>query len=134
MESIVGANGVLLPPEGYMEGVRAICDKYGILLICDEVMAGFARTGKMFAWQNYDIKPDMITFAKGVTCGYVQLGGVIVNEKVARYFEENVLQRGLTYSGHTLACAAGGCFGELLSGTRYLRACKRDGKNPGRFS
>nr|WP_302596844.1 aminotransferase class III-fold pyridoxal phosphate-dependent enzyme [uncultured Cellulosilyticum sp.] len=107
MESIVGANGVLLPPDGYMEGVRALCDKYGIMLICDEVMAGFGRTGKMFAWQNYDIKPDMITFAKGVTCGYVQLGGVIVNEKVAKYFEENVLQCGLTYSGHTLACAAG---------------------------
>ena len=107
MESIVGANGVILPPDGYMEGVRKICDKYGIMLICDEVMAGFGRTGKMFAWQNYDIKPDMITFAKGVTCGYVQLGGVIVNEKVADYFKENVLQCGLTYSGHTLACAAG---------------------------
>lgn len=107
MESIVGANGVLLPPDGYMEGVRKLCDKYGILLICDEVMAGFGRTGKMFAWQNYDMKPDMITFAKGVTCGYVQLGGVIANEKVSKYFEENVLQCGLTYSGHTLACAAG---------------------------
>lgn len=107
MESIVGANGVILPPDGYMEGIRALCDKYGILMICDEVMAGFARTGKMFAWQNYDIKPDIITFAKGVTCGYVPLGGCIVNERVARYFEENVLQCGLTYSGHTLACAAG---------------------------
>lgn len=107
MESIVGANGVIIPPDGYMEGVRALCDKYGILMICDEVMAGFARTGKMFCWQNFDIKPDMITFAKGVTCGYVQLGGVIVNEKVAKYFEENILQCGLTYSGHTLACAAG---------------------------
>ena len=107
MESIVGANGVILPPDGYMEGVRALCDKYGILMICDEVMAGFGRTGKMFAWQNFDIKPDIITFAKGVTCGYVQLGGCIVNERVAKYFEEHVLQCGLTYSGHTLACAAG---------------------------
>lgn len=107
MESIVGANGVILPPDGYMEGVRKICDKYGILLICDEVMAGFGRTGKMFAWQNYDIKPDMITFAKGVTCGYVPLGGVIVNETVDEYFKNHVLQCGLTYSGHTLACAAG---------------------------
>lgn len=107
MESIVGANGVILPPDGYMEGVRALCDKYGILMICDEVMAGFFRTGKWFGWQNFDIKPDMITFAKGVTCGYVQLGGVIVNKKIAKYFEENVLQCGLTYSGHTLACAAG---------------------------
>ncbi len=107
MESIVGANGVILPPKGYMEGVRELCDRYGILMICDEVMAGFFRTGKWFAWQNFDFKPDMITFAKGVTCGYVQLGGVIVNEKVAHYFEENTLQCGLTYSGHTLACAAG---------------------------
>lgn len=107
MESIVGANGVILPPKGYMEGVRALCDKYGILMICDEVMAGFFRTGKWFAWQNFDIKPDLITFAKGVTCGYVQLGGVIASEKITKYFEENVLQCGLTYSGHTLACAAG---------------------------
>ena len=107
MESVVGANGVILPPDGYMEGVAKLCKKYGIMLICDEVMTGFGRTGKMFGWQNYDIKPDMITFAKGVTCGYVQLGGVIVNEKISKYFEENVLQCGLTYSGHTLACAAG---------------------------
>lgn len=107
MESIVGANGVILPPKGYMEGVRKLCDKYGILLICDEVMAEFCRTGKMFAWQNFDMKPDMITFAKGVTCGYVPLGGVIVNEKISQYFEHHVLQCGLTYSGHTLACAAG---------------------------
>ncbi|MFI3227549.1 MAG: aminotransferase class III-fold pyridoxal phosphate-dependent enzyme [Clostridia bacterium] len=107
LEPIIGANGVILPPEGYLEGVRALCDKYGILMICDEVMSGFFRAGKWFAWQNYDFKPDMMTFAKGVTCGYVQLGGVIVNEKVASYFEENVLQCGLTYSGHTLACAAG---------------------------
>lgn len=107
MESIVGANGVILPPEGYMEGVRALCDKYGILMICDEVMAGFARTGKMFAWQNFGIVPDMITFAKGVTCGYVPLGGVIVSKAISEYFTDHVLQCGLTYSGHTLACAAG---------------------------
>ncbi len=107
MESIVGANGVILPPKGYMEGIRALCDKYGILMICDEVMSGFFRTGKWFAWQNFDIVPDMITFAKGVTCGYVQLGGVIVSKQIGKFFEENVLQCGLTYSGHTLACAAG---------------------------
>lgn len=107
MESIVGANGVILPPKGYMEGIRALCDKYGILMICDEVMSGFFRTGKWFAWQNFDFTPDMITFAKGVTCGYVQLGGVIVSHRIAKYFEEHVLQCGLTYSGHTLACAAG---------------------------
>lgn len=107
MESIVGANGVIIPPKGYMEGVRKLCDKYGILMICDEVMSGFYRTGKAFAWENFDIVPDMITFAKGVTNACVPLGGVIVNKRIAEYFEENVLQCGLTYSGHTLACAAG---------------------------
>lgn len=107
MESIVGANGVILPPEGYMEGIRALCDKYGILMICDEVMCGFYRTGKPFGWMNFDIKPDMITFAKGVTNAYVPLGGVIVNERIAKYFESHVLQCGLTYSGHTLSCATG---------------------------
>jgi taurine--2-oxoglutarate transaminase len=107
MESITGANGVLIPPKGYMEGVRALCDKYGILMICDEVMAGFGRTGKMFCWQNFDIVPDIITFAKGVNCGYVPLGGVVMSKEISKYFEENVLQCGLTYSGHTLACAAG---------------------------
>lgn len=107
MESIIGANGVILPPDGYMEGVRALCDKYGILMICDEVMTGFGRTGTMFAWQNFQIKPDIITFAKGLTCGYVQLGGCIVTKEIGTFFEEHVLQCGLTYSGHTLACAAG---------------------------
>lgn len=106
LESITGANGVLLPPKGYMQGVRALCDKYGILLICDEVMAGFGRTGKMFAFENYGIKPDIVTFAKGVTCGYVQLGGVVVSKDISDFYNENVLQSGLTYSGHTLACAA----------------------------
>ena len=107
MESIVGANGVILPPDGYMEGIRALCDKYGILLIMDEVMAGFYRTGPAFGFQNFDLVPDMITFAKGVTNAYMPLGGVIVNERISNYFEENVLQCGLTYSGHTLTCAVG---------------------------
>ncbi len=107
MESIVGANGVILPPFGYMEGIRALCDKYDILLILDEVMSGFYRTGKPFAWQHFDLKPDMITFAKGVTGAYIPLGGVIVNKKIAAFFEQHVLQCGLTYSGHTLACGVG---------------------------
>lgn len=107
LEIVIGANGIILPPKGYLEGVRALCDKYGIFMICDEVMTGFFRTGTWFAFQQYDFKPDMVTFAKGVTCGYVQLGGVLATEKIASYFEENVMQCGLTYSGHTLACAAG---------------------------
>ncbi|WP_334303383.1 aminotransferase class III-fold pyridoxal phosphate-dependent enzyme [Anaerostipes sp.] len=107
VESITGANGVIIPPDGYLQGLRKICDRYEILLVCDEVMAGFGRTGKMFAFENWDVKPDMITFAKGVTSSYVQLGGVIISDKVAEYYSDKVFQYGLTYSGHSLACAAG---------------------------
>ena len=77
------------------------------MMICDEVMAGFGRTGKMFAFENFDVKPDIVSFAKGVTCGYVQLGGVVVSKKIAEYFDDHFLSCGLTYSGHPLACAAG---------------------------
>ena len=107
METITGSNGIIIPPEGYLAGVRKICDEFGIMMICDEVMAGFGRTGKMFAFENFGVKPDIVSFAKGVTCGYVQLGGVAVSKKIADYFDDNVLQCGLTYSGHPLACAAG---------------------------
>ncbi len=107
METITGSNGILIPPKGYMPGVRALCDKYGILMICDEVMTGWCRTGKMFAFEHFDIKPDIVTFAKGVTCGYVPLGGVVVSKEIAAYFDENLLSCGLTYSGHPLSCAAG---------------------------
>lgn len=107
METITGSNGVIIPPKGYLPGVRKLCDEFGIVMICDEVMAGFGRTGKMFAFENFDVKPDIVTFAKGVTCGYVQLGGVAVSKKIAEYFDENTLSCGLTYSGHPLACAAG---------------------------
>lgn len=107
VESITGANGVIIPPNGYLQGIRELCDKYDILMICDEVMAGFGRTGRMFAFENWGVKPDIISFAKGVTCGYVQLGGIIMSEKIADYFKENVFLYGLTYSGHSLACAAG---------------------------
>ena len=107
METITGSNGVIIPPKGYLSGVRKLCDKYGIVMICDEVMAGWGRTGKMFAFENFDVKPDLVSFAKGVTCGYVQLGGVAVSGKIAHYFDHNTLMCGLTYSGHPLACAAG---------------------------
>lgn len=107
LETITGSNGVIIPPEGYLPGVRAICDKFGIMLICDEVMAGWCRTGTMFAFEHFGIKPDMVTFAKGVTCGYVPLGGVAVSKAVAAYFDDHLLSCGLTYSGHPLGCAAG---------------------------
>ena len=107
LETVIGANGIIAYPKGYLEGVRNLCNSYGIVMICDEVMAGFYRTGTAFAFQQYAFTPDMITFAKGVTSGYVPLGGVIVSEWISDYFTENQLQCGLTYSGHTLACAAG---------------------------
>lgn len=107
VESITGANGVIIPPDGYLQGLRKLCDKYGILLICDEVMAGFGRTGKMFGFENWGIKPDIISFAKGVTCGYVQLGGIIISKEIAEFFNDKTFLYGLTYSGHSLACAAG---------------------------
>lgn len=107
METITGTNGIIIPPKGYLPGVRKLCDQYGILMICDEVMAGWCRTGKMFAFQNFDVKPDIVTFAKGVTCGYVQLGGVCVSKDISAYFDDHLLSCGLTYNGHPLACAAG---------------------------
>ncbi|MEG2198934.1 MAG: aminotransferase class III-fold pyridoxal phosphate-dependent enzyme, partial [Anaerovorax sp.] len=102
----VGSNGILIPPAGYMEGVRALCDKYNICMVCDEVMAGWYRTGKPFAFHHFDIKPDLVTFAKGCTCGYVPLGGVIVSEKIAKIFDEKKMLCGLTYSAHPMGCAA----------------------------
>lgn len=107
IETITGSNGVIIPPKGYLHGVRKLCDEFKILLICDEVMTGWCRTGKMFGFENFDIKPDIVTFAKGVTCGYIQLGGVVVNKEISEYFDDNLLSCGLTYSGHPLACAAG---------------------------
>ena len=107
METITGSNGIIIPPKNYLPGVRKICDEFGIMMICDEVMAGWGRTGKMFAFENFDVKPDIVTFAKGVTCGYVPLGGCVVSKEIAEYFDDHLLSCGLTYSGHPLACAAG---------------------------
>ncbi len=106
METVVGSNGILIPPKGYLEGIRALCDKYNIVMICDEVMAGWYRTGSTFAFQQFNVKPDLVTFAKGCTCGYVPLGGVIVSEKIAKTFDDNKMFCGLTYSAHPIGCAA----------------------------
>jgi taurine--2-oxoglutarate transaminase len=104
-ETVVGSNGILIPPKGYYEGVRALCDKYNIVLVFDEVMAGFYRTGTAFAFHQFSVKPDLVTFAKGSTCGYVPLGGVIVSEKIAKTFDEKKMFNGLTYSAHPMGCA-----------------------------
>ncbi|EAR23967.1 hypothetical protein A20C1_10675 [marine actinobacterium PHSC20C1] len=106
LESIPGTAGVLMPPPGYMAGVRAIADKYGILVILDEVMVGFGRTGNWFAFDAFDIKPDLITFAKGVNSGYIPVGGVIISDAIAATFDERVFPGGLTYSGHPIAAAS----------------------------
>jgi len=105
IESIPGTAGVLVPPKGYLAGIRALCDKYEILWIADEVMAGFGRAGKWFAFQHANAMPDLIVFAKGVTSGYVPLGGVVISKKIAETFNDRVFPGGLTYSGHPLACA-----------------------------
>ena len=106
LESVPGTAGIMVPPPGYMAGVREICDRHGIVFIADEVMAGFGRTGKWFAIQNFDVVPDLITFAKGVTSGYVPLGGVAINDAIYATFADRAYPGGLTYSGHPLACGA----------------------------
>jgi taurine--2-oxoglutarate transaminase len=108
MEGVTGSvNGTFVPPDDYWPSVREICDKHGILLVADEVMSGFGRTGKWFAINHWDIEPDMMTMAKGITCGYVPMGAVMVSGAIADAFENRMLSCGLTYSSHTLACAAG---------------------------
>ncbi|MEV0253126.1 aspartate aminotransferase family protein [Streptomyces sp. NPDC050732] len=106
LETVPGTAGIMLPPPGYLAGVRALCDKHGIVFILDEVMAGFGRTGEWFAADLYDVTPDLMTFAKGVNSGYVPLGGVAISGKVAETFARRPYPGGLTYSGHPLACAA----------------------------
>ena len=105
LESVPGTAGIMVPPPGYLAGVREICDRYGIVFIADEVMAGFGRTGKWFAIDNFDVVPDLITFAKGVTSGYIPLGGVAINEAIYSTFADRAYPGGLTYSGHPLATA-----------------------------
>ena len=106
MEPIPGSAGILVPPPGYLEGMRAIADRYGIILIFDEVMSGFGRTGAWFAHQHYGATPDLITFAKGVNSGYVPAGGVVISAEIADSFEDRMFPGGLTYSGHPLAMAS----------------------------
>ncbi|MFE9806497.1 aspartate aminotransferase family protein [Streptomyces sp. NPDC005548] len=106
LETIPGTAGIMTPPAGYLAGVREICDRYGIVFILDEVMAGFGRTGKWFAADHFDVTPDLMTFAKGVNSGYVPLGGVAISAEIAETFARRPYPGGLTYSGHPLACAA----------------------------
>jgi len=106
MESVTGTNGILIPPDGYCQGLRALCDKYGIVLIADEIMTGFGRTGAWFAVDHWNVVPDIMTMAKGITSAYVPLGAVGIRRKIAEKFKDTPFPSGLTYSSHTLACAA----------------------------
>jgi taurine--2-oxoglutarate transaminase len=106
LEPVPGANGVLVPPPEYWPIVRKACDDDGALLVADEVLTGFGRTGRAFGHQHWGVTPDMITVAKGLSSGYATIGAVIVSEKIARFFDHNVLAAGLTYYAHPLACAA----------------------------
>ena len=106
VEPVTGTNGILIPPDGYLQGLRALCDKYGMLLIADEVMAGFGRTGEWFSVDHWKVEPDLISMAKGLTSAYVQLGAVGMRRQIADHFAKNVFYGGLTYNSHPLACAA----------------------------
>jgi taurine--2-oxoglutarate transaminase len=107
VEGVTGTSGIIVPPDDYWPRLRDICDRYGILLIADEVMSGFGRTGEWFAVNHWNVVPDMIAMAKGITSGYLPLGAVIVSERIADYFEEHTFWGGLTYSSHPMSCAAG---------------------------
>ena len=106
LETVVGTNGILIPPDGYLEGVRKLCDKYGILMIADEVMAGFGRTGEWFAVDHWKVVPDLICMAKGLTSSYLPLGAVGMRHHIAQHFQDKVFYGGLTYNIHPMGCAA----------------------------
>ena len=129
IESVVGTNGILVPPAEYLAGVRALCDKYGIAWIADEVMAGFGRTGAWFAYQHWNQTPDLIVFAKGVNSGYVPLGGVVISDAIAATFDQRVFPGGLTYSGHPLACASAVAAIEVMEDEKIIEHATEIGKS-----
>ena len=127
LESVPGTAGIMTPPPGFLAGVREICDRYGIVYIADEVMCGFGRTGAWFAYQDEDVTPDLVAFAKGVTSGYVPLGGVVLNEALSATFNDRVYPGGLTYSGHPLACATAVACIETMERERIVENARRIG-------
>jgi taurine--2-oxoglutarate transaminase len=120
MESVTGTNGIIIPPEGYMQGVRALCDKYGIVMIADEVMSGFGRTGKWFAIEHWDVVPDIMTMAKGLTSAYAPLGAVAMKPEIASAFDERVFESGLTYTSHPVSLAAAVANIEVMRGDKIV--------------
>ena len=127
LETVTGTNGILIPPDGYMQGVRALCDKYGILMIADEVMAGFGRTGEWFAINHWGVVPDLITMAKGLTSSYMPLGAVGMRQAIADRFKETMFPSGLTYNSHPLACATALAVIEVMEQDRLVERARDRG-------
>ncbi len=128
IETVTGTNGVLIPPAGYLEGVRGLCDKYEVLLICDEVMSGFGRTGEWFAVDHWKVKPDIMTMAKGLTSGYAPLGAVAMTEDIASTFNDKVFEGGLTYNGHPVSLAAAIAVIDVMKQDELVARAKKMGE------
>jgi len=133
IETVTGTNGIIIPPEGYLQGVRNLCNQYGILLITDEVMSGFGRTGKWFAVDHWGVTPDIITMAKGLTSGYAPLGAVAMREEIAEFFNERIFQSGLTYNAHPISLAAAIANIEVLREERLIEHTQEMGPVLRRF-
>lgn len=128
MESVTGTNGLIVPPPNYLPGVRKLCDKYGIVMICDEVMAGVGRTGEWFAVDTWNVVPDMIVMAKGLTSAYMPLGCVAINDKISQYFDDKFLPGGLTYQGHPMCLAAAVACLEVMEEEKTVENAKKMGE------
>ncbi len=128
IEPVTGTNGVIIPPAGYLQGVREICDRYGIVMICDEVMSGFGRTGKWFAVDHWKVKPDILTMAKGLTSAYAPLGAVAMKAEIAAAFNERVYEGGLTFNGHPMSLAAAIANIKVMQDDRLVENAQKMGK------
>ncbi|GAP14461.1 adenosylmethionine-8-amino-7-oxononanoate aminotransferase [Longilinea arvoryzae] len=128
VESVTGTNGVIVPPAGYLPGVRRLCDKYGIVMICDEVMSGFGRTGEWFAVNHWDVRPDILTMAKGLTSGYAPLGAVAMKPEIADAFKDRVYEGGLTYNGHPISLAAAVATIEVMQQDHLVEKARATGQ------
>lgn len=131
IETVTGTNGVIYPPDGYLRGLRELCDRHGILLICDEVMVGFGRTGRWFACEHWDVVPDILTSAKGINSGYVPLGAMTVRAHIAEWLHRNPFRGGLTYAGHPLACASGVASIQIMRAEGIVENAERQGARLG---
>jgi taurine--2-oxoglutarate transaminase len=128
LETVTGTNGIIIPPAGYLSGVRSLCDKYDILMITDEVMTGFGRTGTWFGVDHWQVTPDILTMAKGMTSGYAPLGAVAMRSEVAAFFDENIYYGGLTFNGHPVSLAAACAVIDFMKKSHIIDKARRMGK------